>query len=82
MDALMITLFGFFMCAAFKLGKDSNTQEISNVKRKFVKKIEKKEKNDKYEDFDEASRVMLENIDNYDGTSNNQKDVPDDRKDW
>lgn len=70
-----LIIFGVFMCISFVLGRytSNNTKEISpitNIKKKIVRK-----KDDSFK-VDEATRIMLENIDNYDGSGFNQQDVP------
>lgn len=69
-----LVIMGVFMCIAFLLGRLSVSKKVEEIKEiKPVKKIKKK--NDDFK-LDEATITMLENIDNYDGTSQNQKDVP------
>lgn len=72
MDLIIIGLFlsSYFLLLiiSFNLGYRMNKKEPI-----FIKKEEKKREEIK---LDEATITMLENIDNYDGTSNNQKDVP------
>lgn len=66
----LITM-GIFMCLAFVLGRYTS-------KPKVIKKTVKVKPANVNKDFklDEATITMLENIDNYDGTSNGQKDIP------
>ena len=66
-----LIIMGIFMCIAFVLGrlstkKDNSTKEFKPIKLKKKKEVK----------LDEATITMLENIDNYDGTSFNQKDIP------
>lgn len=70
-----LIIMGVFMCISFILGRFTATKEIP--KEIPIKKVVKKPKKNT-EEFvlDEATITMLENINNYDGTSNNQKDVP------
>lgn len=75
-----LLVFGIFMCIAFEMGKRVEKPEKTIIDKKKVKKDRKNKQ--EYENLDEASMIMLENIDNYDGTGSNQKDVPEDRKDW
>lgn len=64
-----LVIMGIFMCIAFCLGRFT-----IKPKETVVPKIFKKKKQEPK--LDEATITMLENIDNYDGTSSMQKDVP------
>lgn len=66
-----LIVMGIFMCIAFALGR--YTPKKSETPKPIPKFKKKKQQEFK---LDEATITMLENIDNYDGTSNNQKDVP------
>lgn len=67
-----LIIMGIFMCIAFVLGRIT-TKKVEQVKE--FKPIKKVKKNNDFK-LDEATITMLENIDNYDGTSNGQKDIP------
>lgn len=66
-----LIIMGVFMCIAFVLGRLSTKKVENNKEFKPIKLKKKKEVK-----LDEATITMLENIDNYDGTSFNQKDIP------
>ena len=66
-----LIIMGIFMCIAFVLGRLSTKKVENNKEFKPIKLKKKKEVK-----LDEATITMLENIDNYDGTSFNQKDIP------
>lgn len=69
-----LIIMGTFMCLAFLIGRYSDKE---TPKKEIIKKPIKifRKKTDEFK-LDEATTTMLENIDNYDGTANNQKDVP------
>ena len=62
------------MCVSFILGYKFSNPKIEEPK-KIIKTKKKKRKKDEFE-YDDITRIMLENIDNYDGTANGQQDVP------
>ena len=67
-------VMGIFMCIAFILGYYvGRPKKEQPVVVKQAKKIFKKKDDIK---LDEATTIMLENINNYDGTGNMQQDVP------
>jgi len=76
-----LLIFGIFMTIAFAMGYSFGTiapqkaQKKENKPLNIVKNIFHKDNDDSFE-YDEATKVMLENIDNYDGSGANQKDVP------
>ena len=82
MDALILVIFGTFMLLAFEMGKRVEKTDKPIVEKKVKKEKKERKKGQEFVDLDEASTIMLENLDNYDGTGSNQKDVPEDRKDW
>lgn len=69
-----LIIMGIFMCISFLLGRYTVKETPIETPIKTEKKKEKK-KNDDVK-LDEATMVMLENIENYDGSGLGQKDVP------
>ena len=66
---------GVFMILAFILGYKFGKPEKKVIETpKIIKKEKKKEK--KEQELDDATVIMLQNIDNYDGTGFGQVDVP------
>jgi len=60
-------LFGYFI--------GNNKEDIKPIKiKRRRKKVE--------EEIEDPVRIMLENIDNYNGTSLGQKDVPEEEEEW
>ena len=70
-----MNILSFFLglkASAVVNGKKVNLNPITAVReRKQQKALKEKAKRDKA-----ASDITMENVDNYDGTSNNQKDIP------
>ena len=78
---IICALFGVFILVAYSMGL-KNGQKIVNKEEIKVPIVEKQEKSvEKYEEdeeFDkqqEALMQLLENIENYDGTSRGQKKI-------
>ncbi len=78
---LFCALFGLFIMASYTLGlrngqKLARQQEVKmpNVNPVTAIKEKKKEQEEKKEQ--EIIDIMLENIDNYDGTGIGQKEIP------
>lgn len=78
---LICALFGVFILVAYSMGL-KNGQKLVNKEEIKVPIVEKQEKSaEKYEEdeeFDkqqEALMQLLENIENYDGTSRGQKKI-------
>ena len=69
-----LIIMGVFMCISFILGRYTPKKEEPKIIN--LKKAKKQNKKAEAFQLDEATITMLENINNYDGTSNNQKDVP------
>ena len=67
-----LIIMGIFMCISFLLGRYTVKETPIETPVKIIKK---KKKNDDVK-LDEATMVMLENIENYDGSGLGQKDVP------
>lgn len=66
-----LIIMGVFMCIAFAIGKYTPNKEVPKIIN-----LKKAKKEAREVQLDEATITMLENINNYDGTSNGQKDVP------
>lgn len=66
-----LIIMGIFMCVAFVLGRTTAPKQAKEQIK--LPKIKSKKQDFK---LDDATITMLENINNYDGTANNQKDVP------
>lgn len=66
-----LIIMGVFMCIAFAIGKYTPKKEVPKIID-----LKKAKKEAREIQLDEATITMLENINNYDGTSNGQKDVP------
>lgn len=66
-----LIIMGVFMCIAFAIGKYTPKKEVPKIIN-----LKKAKKEAREVQLDEATITMLENINNYDGTSNGQKDVP------
>lgn len=66
-----LIIMGIFMCIAFAIGKYTPKKEVPKIIN-----LKKAKKEAREVQLDEATITMLENINNYDGTSNGQKDVP------
>lgn len=69
-----LIIMGVFMCIAFAIGRYTPKKEVPKIID--IKKAKKQVKEAESYQLDEATITMLENINNYDGTSNGQKDVP------
>ena len=69
-----LIIMGIFMCISFLLGRYTVKEkpQVTPV-RNVIKKVKKQKEDIK---MDEATMIMLENIDNYDGSGLGQKDVP------
>ena len=77
-----LIIFGVFMCIAFFLGRftmPSKKESIITIPKTNNKS---KKKNEVEFVDDEATRIMLENIDNYNGSAVGQKDVPSEDEEW
>ena len=69
-----LIILGIFMIISFYLGFILGKPK-KEIKPTPVKKIKKNKNTDDIE-LDEATIIMLENIDNYNGSAVGQKDVP------
>lgn len=82
-EIILVFIVGAFNLLSFYLGsktKSQNTKEIQINPMKVYKKYkEDKIQNEEKEKFvkeQEQTRIMIENIENYDGTGMGQKDIP------
>ena len=92
MELLVIGIFisadFLLVIISFFLGYSFANNKVEPIKKEFkIIPKAKKEKKDKkaddgFEEFDEATRIMLLNIDNYDGTGLGQQDVPESEEEW
>lgn len=69
---LILLIISFLL--GYILGNKEETKPVIVKKKKKNKEVE--------EEIEDPVRIMLENIDNYDGTSLGQKDVPEDEEEW
>lgn len=78
---LMCALFGVFILVAYSMGlkngqKLVNKEEIKvPIVEKQEKPVEKYEEDEEFDKQQEAFMQLLENIENYDGTSRGQKKI-------
>jgi len=77
---LTCTVFGVFLCISFFMGaklgqKVSSNQEIKLPTLNPVKIAKEYKEDKKAKDELDKYNTVLSNIENYDGTSNNQKEV-------
>ena len=78
----LLVIISFFLGYSFA----NNNQKVEPVKKGIINIVPKKKKDKKeadgFEEFDEATKIMLENIDNYNGTGLGQQDVPESEEEW
>ena len=77
---LTCTVFGVFLCISFFMGaklgqKVSTNQEIKLPTLNPVKIVKEHKEDKKAKDELDKYNTVLSNIENYDGTGNNQKEV-------
>ena len=81
MDILLCTVFGVFILLSFVIGvrigqKVNNNEPIELNPVKVYKDYKEEEESKRQLKFsEEAMNTMLENIDNYNGTAEGQKDI-------
>lgn len=78
---ILCTIFGAFILVAYSLGlkngqKLSKSEEIVMPELNPVKAIQKEIESTEEKRKQEAFDVMMDNIDNYDGTGLGQKNIP------
>ena len=81
MEIILIAVTGFLCIASFTVGarvgqKVAQNREIKLPTINPVKTIKEIKETKEQEKELERSRIIAENIDNYDGTSLGQKDIP------
>lgn len=69
-SCFLLTLVSFYL--GYQFAPKEEKKEIPKIKRK--KEVQ--------EEIEDPVRIMLENIDNYDGTARGQQDVPEDEEEW
>lgn len=83
METIIIcTVFGVFILLSYTLGlkngqRLAKKEDITLPKFNPVKEVKKEIEDHELKKKQEALEVMMSNIDNYDGTSAGQKDIPD-----
>ena len=81
MDILLCTVFGVFILLSFVIGvrigqKVNNNESIELNPVKVYKEYKDEEESKRQLKFsEEVMNTMLENIDNYNGTAEGQKDI-------
>lgn len=81
MDILLCTVFGVFILLSFVIGvrigqKVNNNEPIELNPVKVYKDYKEEEESKRQLKFsEEVMNTMLENIDNYNGTAEGQKDI-------
>ena len=79
METIDLIVFGICMIIAFDLGASMGKEKKVKTLNP-IKIIEEKRKLKKVEELiqhqDEIDKTIADNIDNYDGTGNGQKDIP------
>ena len=75
-----LIIMGCFMCISFFMG--FYLGKPKTVKNEIKKIIPTKKKKVVEEQKKDAMTIMLENIDNYDGTGLGQQDIPDESEEW
>lgn len=76
-----LIIMGCFMIASFLIGLTCGIK-ISKEDKPIDKPVKIKRKKKEFEEVKDPIAIMLENIDNYDGTSRGQQDVPEDEEEW
>jgi len=75
---LLFLLVGFYLGSTRQQNKQDNTNTLPTIKMPNLNPLnayrEKKEK-EELEQAQKELNIMMENINNYDGTSNHQQDV-------
>ncbi len=83
METIIIcTIFGVFILLSYTLGlkngqRLSKKEDITLPECNPIKVVKKEIEDHELKKKQEALEVMMSNIDNYDGTSAGQKDIPD-----
>lgn len=73
-----LIIMGIFMIISFYFGF-----KLGQPKKEEPKKVVKiRKKQQKEEPVSDPVQIMLQNIDNYNGTAFGQQDVPDDIEEW
>lgn len=78
---ILCTIFGIFILTAYSMGlkngqKLSKNEEIVLPNINPVKVIREEKEKHEAKKKQEAYEIMMSNIDNYDGTSTGQREIP------
>lgn len=78
MEIILCIVFGIFIIFSYTLGLKAGQQISNNKKIKLIPKLERKNEIIEEEEQDRNFEMLMqvaENIEAYDGTANNQKEV-------